>query len=146
MKACRFRIAQLAVPISTVLVLCVFAGCRSAPRQPSGTGAKETAQRFFEAIVSKDWTSAYGLLTSESKGRVSSDQFAKMAQQYRQSVGFEPANVYITACEEHGREAMAHVTISGKGAHRSRFKDAIPLKSDGTWGVSLPSNFGRVGG
>jgi hypothetical protein len=124
-------------------LLVVGTGCLRAP-PATGTGATETAQAFAEAIVAKDWPKAYGLLAVESKARTAPDQFARLGAQYRAGLGFEPATAHVTACEEHGPEAVAHVTLTGNGPHRGRFKDAWALRDDGgTWGIALAANFGR---
>ena len=129
---------------ATAMIVAVSVGCRAAPNPAPGTGAKEAAQAFAEAIVAKDWPRAYALLSAESNGKIGADQFVWLAQQYRAGLGFEPFTAHVTACEEHGREAIAHVTLTGKGPHRSRFKDALTLRSVGAdWGVVLAANFGR---
>jgi hypothetical protein len=102
------------------------------------------ALAFEEAIIAKDWPRAFGLLAPESKERSSSDQFARLAQRYRAGLGFEPATTHVAACEEHGEEAIAHVTITGKGPHRGRFKDDLHLRRTGQeWGVVVSATFGR---
>jgi hypothetical protein len=102
------------------------------------------ALAFEEAIIAKDWPRAYGLLALESKERTSSDQFARLAQQYRAGLGFEPATAHVVACEEHGEEAIAHLTINGKGPHRGRFKDDLQFRRTGqAWGVVMSASFGR---
>jgi hypothetical protein len=123
-------------------LLVVAAGCRRA-QPPTGGGATEAAQAFAEAIVARDWPAAHGRLAAESKG--DPDQFARLAARYRAGLGFEPATVHVTACEEHGADAIAHITLTGKGPHRGRFKETLTLRNaGGTWAVVLPANFGRV--
>ena len=126
-------------------LLCALAGCGSTSDiRPAGTGAREAATRYYEALLRKEWPGAYATLAAESKGKVSLEQFAKLAQEYRRGLGFEPDAVHIHACDENGGEAVAHVTLSGKGSHRHRYKDAVTLRRDGAeWAIVLPANFGR---
>ncbi|HJZ89932.1 MAG TPA: hypothetical protein VKE40_03600 [Gemmataceae bacterium] len=127
-------------------VLIALAGCRPAAEVPAGTGAKEAGHAFFEALSRQDWPASYALLTPESRARVGADEFARMAQAYRRSLGFETTEVHVTACDERGPNAIAHVTLSGQSPHRQRFKDAIALRrGDAGWSVILPANFGQSG-
>lgn len=122
----------------------LMAGC-SAPVPPLiDTGARETTRRFFEALIAKDWAAAHALLTPDAKRKVTREQFTRLASDHRKSFGFEPEAVAIHTCDEHGSEATAHVTITGKGNGRHRFKDAITLrKGDDSWQIVLPANFGQ---
>jgi hypothetical protein len=137
---------RFAWTVSVSLLLTVFsAGCRPVATPPAGTGAKECTQKFFESIARQDWPAGYECLSAQSKKSVTAVEFTRLAKQYRQSLGFEPVNVYVTACEEHGQEAISHLTLSGKGPHHTRFKDSVTLVREGdAWGVTIPSNFGRV--
>lgn len=124
--------------------LTACAGCRSGATPPAGTGARAVARAYFEALAGQDWPRAYALLAAESRERVGAEAFARSAAEYRRGLGFEPAGVHVTACEERGDEAIAHVTLNGKGPHRSRFKDAVAVRrTDGSWAVVLPADFGR---
>lgn len=124
----------------------VLAGCGKAPDKPRGTGAAETAKDYLQSLVRKDWPSAYARVADASKSRLSQEQFARLAQEYRRRFGFEPELVFVTACEEHGPEAIAHVTLAGKDSTRHRHKDAIVLhRGDAGWAVVPPADFGRAG-
>jgi hypothetical protein len=126
-----------------VAALVPLAGCRKAPPQSAGTGAREASQEYLMAVIRRDWTNAYGLLSDESKARVSAERFARLGETYHRSLEFEPHSVFVTACEEKGTEAIAHVTIGGNGQHRNRFRDSLVLHRDGSrWSVVLPNNFG----
>lgn len=131
---------------AAVIAFAGLAGCGGpAPPAPAGTGAKEAAQTFYEGLIRKDWAAAHGTLAAESKGRVSADKFARLGDDYRRGLGFEPQAVHVGDCEEQGDRAVAHVTLTGKGPHRHRFKDAVTLKrGGGGWAVVLPANFGRA--
>src|SRR5262249_46539010 len=68
----------------------VLAGCGKAPDKPRGTGAAETAKDYLQSLVRKDWPSAYARVADASKSRLSQEQFARLAQEYRRRFGFEP--------------------------------------------------------
>jgi hypothetical protein len=119
------------------------AGCRPTPSAPSGTGAREAALTFYRAIVHKDWAGAHAALHSDSRNRLSRDQFAVLATAYRGRLPFDPSGVQLSACEEKEDSAVAHVVLTGRSAHQ-RYKDAASLRR-GTpgWGIVLPANFGK---
>lgn len=126
-------------------VTALAAGCRPAPAPHADTGAREAARGFFEALSRQEWTQAYAALAPESKARSSLEQFSRLAQHYYHRYGLEPGGVRVGPCEEHGPEALAHVTLTGRvAAKHQRHKDAVVLRWDGTaWGVVLPAGFGR---
>jgi hypothetical protein len=122
-----------------------LAGCAGEPERPAGTGAAAAARGYYEALLRQDWFAAYTSLAPESKARVTAEQFTDLARNYRRRLGFEPQGVTVRACEEHGAEAIAHLTLTGQAGTRQRFhKDAVSLRrgADG-WGVVLPPRFGR---
>jgi hypothetical protein len=120
------------------------AGCRSKSTVPAGTGAKEKAFEFFGSIRRQDWPSAYAATHANGRLNLSAEAFARLAEQYRRSIGFEPEQVYVTACDEQGGTATAHIVFQGHAALKQRHKDGITLRRDGDgWGVMLPANFGR---
>lgn len=127
------------------LLLGLFAGCRKAPLLPAGTGAKDKAKSFFEALVQTDWPGAYASLHATSRSKLTAEEFAGLAQKYRKRLGFEPEAVQIRAYDEKGEDATAHVVLTGKSSEKSaRYKDAVTLKrSDDGWRVILPANFGH---
>ena len=114
------------------------------PPAPAGTGAREAAQRYFEGVAREDWAAAYDTLTPDSRARVGADRFARLGQEYRKGLGFVPSAVRVNASDEHGDDAVAHVTLSGRGGHRHQFKDAVTLKRVGEgWRVVLSPTFGK---
>lgn len=75
------------------------------------------------------------------------DRFAALARAYRLGLGFDPAAVHISSCDEHGDIAIAHVTLTGAGSHRHRYKDAVTLRREPEgWRVELATTFGRTTG
>jgi hypothetical protein len=128
--------------------LLLLAGCSRAPERPPGTGAKESVQSYYEALLHKNWSKAYSTLHPNSRSRLSADQFARLAQKYLSSLGFEPDAVHVRAWDEQGTEGTAHVVLTGQVAGKvHRYKDAITLqRSDDGWRVVLPPNFGRATG
>jgi hypothetical protein len=123
-----------------------LAGCGSAPPAPERTGAEEAVRAFFEALVRREWPRAFAAVHPESRARWDAGQFARRAADFRAGLGFEPARVGISACEEQGGEAIAHVLITGRAGGRLRhYKDAVVLRrAEGGWGVVLPPGFGRT--
>ena len=122
----------------------ILLGCGQLPEESPATGAKECVLGFYAALIQKDWTRAYTFLDPQSQKRYSSQQFSRLAQNYRTSLGFDPERVQVRACEERGAEATAHVVLSGRAAtHHRRYKDAITLRRSDDWRVVLPANFGQ---
>jgi hypothetical protein len=119
-------------------------GCNQVP-EDSGSGAKECVRDFFQAIISEDWQIAYGKLTPESHKAVTLEQFSGLAVTYRSKLGFEPNAFHIQSCQEQGRDAIAHVVLTGRSTDRERrYKDAITLRRcDDGWRIVLPWNFGK---
>ena len=103
------------------------------------------AHDFYEALVRQDWPRAYAALDPDTQKRHSPEQFARLAQQYRRGLGLEPQAVHVRSCEEHGAEAIAHVTLTGRAAGRqAHYRDAVSLRQTGAgWRVVLPATFGR---
>ena len=127
------------------LVMVVPIGCGPATENGPDTSARAVGLRFFEALLDKDWQSAYEALCFESQGRCTKEEFARRAEQYRKSLGFEPESVHRRSSEEHGNEAIIHVAFtSARSSGRHFFKDAVTLQRGSTsWGVVLPPSFGR---
>jgi hypothetical protein len=123
----------------------MIAGCQRAPGPPAGTGAEEAARRYCEALVRQDWAQLHAALHPDSRARYSTEQFGRLVQSHRRSLGFEPEGVRVRACEEHGDQAIAHVVFTGQAAGRQRqYKDAVALRQTGAgWGVVLPPQFGQ---
>jgi hypothetical protein len=123
-----------------------MAGCRSAPAPSPGTGAREVARGYYEALIRQDWATAYAALHPETRSRYGLGQFTRLARNYRRNLGFEPEAVHVRSCEEHGAEAVAHVALTGRAAERHRrYQDGTALRrSAAGWGVVLPDHFGRT--
>jgi hypothetical protein len=120
------------------------AGCRAKPTGTAGTGAKERAFEFFDAIRRRDWPAAFAATHPNGRLNLSAEAFTRLAKQYRRSIGFEPEQVFVTACDEQAESATAHIVYVGHAALKQRHKDGITLRRDGEgWGVMLPANFGR---
>jgi hypothetical protein len=123
----------------------LLTGCNDSPEQAPGTGAKECAQAYYEALTLHDWSKAYATLDPESRDRCGQQRFNGLAERYLNGLGFELDAVHVRACEERGTKATAHVVLTGRaGADKHRYKDAITLHlGDDGWRVVLPSNFGQ---
>jgi hypothetical protein len=131
-----------------LLVTGALAGCGQAPALPAGSDAREVVQDYHAALLRHDWSGAYATLHPDIRKRYSSDQFAQLARQHLQHLGFEPTTAYVRSCEERGAEASARVLYEGRDASgRKLYKDAMVLRlSEAGWGIVLPSNFGRQAG
>jgi hypothetical protein len=129
------------------MAVVLAAGCagRPAPVGPK-TGAEEVAQAYFEALAHKNWAAAYQALDADSRSRCSREAFARLAENYRRNLGFEPDEVRVQGCDERGDEAVAHVTHRGTAGPSERyFKDGVGLRRGGDgWAVVLPRGFGMV--
>ena len=127
-----------------ILLGLMLAGCGPQPVPPD-TGAARTVRGFYEALMRKDWRRDYSALHPDSRTHMGPDQFATLAQSYRRQLGFEPVQVHLRSCEEHGNEVLAHVILaSQKQAGGRSYKDAVVVRqsSDG-WGVVLPARFSQ---
>jgi hypothetical protein len=122
----------------------LYIGCRTAAPTSTGSGARELALTFFQAIVGNDLTAAYAALDEDSRIRVPAGRFASLATAYIDGIGFVPRSAQVTACEEQGDRAIAHVVLTGRTAAHQRYKDVATLRRNAdTWGVVLASNFGQ---
>jgi hypothetical protein len=118
-------------------------GCASPPPPPQGTGAREAALEFWQAVLAQDWNRAYARLSAPSKQRINPSQFAARAKEYHRQLRFEPKEVKVSACDENGSQALAHVVLIGES---KRYKDGLALqRDDAGWTVDLPANFGQRG-
>jgi hypothetical protein len=120
-------------------------GCGPVSSSPSGSGASEAAERYFSALVGRDWAAAYGCLDEAAKAKWPDDQFRTRAAAFRSDWGFEPEAVRVRSCDEHGDEAVAHVVLSGMGKDgHTQWKDAVALRrGPAGWLVIPPANFGK---
>jgi hypothetical protein len=131
-----------------LLLLVGLAGCNRTPAPPAGTGAKEAARGYYEALAGRDWQQAYAALHPDSRKHCTQDQFTRLAQAYRRNLGFEPEAVHVQSCDEQGTEAIAHVVLTGRDSSQTRrYKDGVTLRQtvEG-WRVVLPPNFGGRSG
>jgi hypothetical protein len=129
-----------------LLTVGILAGCNRSSDTTQGTGAKERAQAYFEALIYRDWPQAYSVLDATSQKRCSVESFCRLAESYCIGLGFEPEMVQIRACEERGQDATAHVVLTGRNATKDyRYKDAVALRrGDDGWRVVLSSTFGQT--
>jgi hypothetical protein len=127
-----------------LFLLGLVTGCSKKP-EPVGTGAKEAALTYFEALLRQDWPAAYAQLHADSRSHWHADRFTQAARDYLRQVGFEPATVHVRACDEREAEATAHVILTGRsGMQERRYRDAIVLRREEMgWHVVLPANFGK---
>jgi hypothetical protein len=128
-------------PWYLLAALVLTAGCSSSPTSPPDTGARAAAQSYFDALVQQDWPRAYETLHPDSRAAFTLDRFTALAKNYRRHLGFEPREVHVRSCDEHGPEGVAHVVLTGSGG---QYKDAAALRltAEG-WKVTLPAQFGR---
>jgi hypothetical protein len=136
--------SQRANLVWIVLVAGVITGCDPAPSPTSGTGAREAAKRYCDALFEKDWARAYAALHPDSRARYSASRFVHLAERYRRDLGFEPEPARIRFCQEQGTRAVAHIVWkSQKSAHEHFYKDVMILRSSQAgWKMVLPQNFG----
>ena len=128
-----------------LIVAIGVAGCRAVPTPLAGTGARETAQRFFAALIRQDCDGAYAALHPDERPKVSREQFTQLAKTFYKHLGFEPGTVQVWASDERADGATAHVTVIGRSPQsHKQYKDAVALRRtrDG-WGVILSPKFGR---
>jgi hypothetical protein len=132
--------------LSGLVLTAMAAGCSRTVSTPASTGAEAVARSYFEALLQKDWPGAFGTLHPDSRQRYSTEEFARLAESYRKSIGFEPTELRVRSCEEHGSEALAHVVLAGRVANKQRtHRDAIVLrKTESEWAVILPPQFGQT--
>jgi hypothetical protein len=125
-------------------ILIPAAGCGSAPAPPAGTGAREKAQGYYEALLRRDWPGAYAALHADSRAQCSQAQFAHLAEHYLDELGPEP-RLQVRSCDEHGNQAIVHVAFAGQASGKQRvYKDGvILLRSEGEWKIVLSAKFGR---
>lgn len=132
------------VHIAVTVLAALIAGCSPAPTATAGTGAETAVHAYYDALLKKDWPRAYAALHADSRQEHDADAFGRLAENYLKAIGFEPKEFRIRSCEEHGNEAVAHVSWVGSGNNKQRsYKDAVKLMRSGTqWLVVLPPNFG----
>lgn len=127
------------------LAFLAFAGCGESAVPPAiDTGAKTTAQSFYDAVIARDVARAYELLDTKSRERTSRESFAQQVAAYHRILGFVPDRAIIRSCDEHEDSATVHSVLIGKGGgHSGRYQDGITLRREGDrWLVVLPPRFG----
>jgi hypothetical protein len=111
------------------VLLAVAAGCGPSHTGQSGTGAEAVVRDFYDALLRQDWDRAYAALDDDSRASVGPGQFAQLARQYCDGLGFDPEGVRVRSCEEHDEEAVAHVVFTGRAAsHERRYDDGATLR------------------
>jgi hypothetical protein len=125
-------------------IAAVTLSCGS-PGATNRTAAEEAVRAYYEALLRRDWPRAYAALHPDSRQHCSSAQFARQAQSYHKNLGFEPQEVKVRSCEEHGTVAVAHVVVLGPAtAKHHSFQDAVTLRQGPEgWGVVLSPRFGE---
>src|SRR5262245_56875556 len=128
-----------------LVVTLLALGCGQAPPPAAGTGAREVVKGFYEAVAREDWPAAYAALHPDGRKRLGQQAFTRLAGRYRHDLGLEPREVFVRSCEEHGDEAVAHITLAGRaGSRHGQFRDSVTARRgpDG-WGIVLPPTFGQ---
>jgi hypothetical protein len=138
----------LAFPVRNyawLALLAAVSGCGGDVATKAGTGAREAVQQYYDALLQRDWQRAYAALLPESQLTCSQEDFIRLAQAYRDKLGFAPEKVNVWSCDERGAEAIAHIVLTGhEMAILRRYKDNIVLhQSAGSWRVILPKDFGQ---
>jgi hypothetical protein len=142
MRASRVRWACL---LGAIVVAGGCTGSAPPPPQRVKTGAEDAALSFFNAVIQREWDTAYQTLAAKSKKACSAERFQQRGKAYCDILGFEPSAVQVQACGEQGDRAIAHVSIKGTHGTSMRFyKDAVALeRGPSGWEVVLPASFGR---
>jgi hypothetical protein len=102
-------------------------------------------QVYYEALLRRDWPTAYAALDADSQAWCNLALFSQLAEQYVRNLGMESPEVHLRSCEEHGDQGVAHVTIMGQGHNKQGlYKDGLTLRR-GTqgWRIVLSPKFGR---
>ena len=132
--------------LSLALIALAVGGCGA--RQSTAhaeSGASATTTTFFGSVINEDWPTAYQALHPDERARLTLEQFADRAVQYRRNLILTPKSVVIRSCEEHGDTATAHITITARDSRHHQFRDAVTLRRSGAaWGVVLSPKFGEM--
>lgn len=128
-----------------LMLICLTPSCREPARPVTGTGAGEAAQGFYAGLLVQDWSRAYQILSPASRKRCTEQQFIARAIRHLQRMGFEPKEMHLRSCDERGKDAIAHITLTGHNQTHQRFyKDALALVREETgWYVTLSPLFGQ---
>jgi hypothetical protein len=118
----------------------LLVGCGRTPEAPSVTGAEQVVREYYEALLRRDWPAAHALLLPESRRKCRPEAFAERGRRFFRKLGFEPKELRVRSCEEHGDEAVAQVVLTGsKGGKQHSARDGLRLRRGETgWGVVLP--------
>jgi hypothetical protein len=127
-----------------LLLLLAIAGCGGGPATPPGTGAREAAAAFFEAIARQDWNAAFDKIHGDSRKGLTLIEFSTRAGNYRKALGFELEKVHVRLCEEQGDKANAHLVLSDANDSRTNsFREAMLLRKEhDEWRIVVPPSFG----
>lgn len=122
-----------------LISLVLAAGCGAPKKAVVDTGARAAALAFCEAIIRSDWEAVRDL--ADPKTAPEAGQLARLASQYRKSLGMEPEVARIRSCEEQEGRAIAHFTFTGG---RKQYRGGWELRlHEGKWVIVLPASFGR---
>ncbi len=130
--------------VGCLLLALAAAGCAGKTAAPDPNGAAVTARAYLDSLAHRDWPAAYDVLDGPSQGAVTREQFARRAENYYRSLGFEPERANVQSCQERGDQALAHVNFVGQAGSSTRyFKDGFALRREPAgWRVVLRLNFG----
>src|SRR5262245_47003077 len=111
-----------------VLLLVCLTGCSRTPAPSTDTGARKAVQEYCDAVMDRDWKTAYAALHPDSRKLWTAEQFSRSAESYRRKMGFEPQKVQVRSCEEQQTQAVAHVVFMRDTAKHQRYKDGLVLQ------------------
>ncbi len=126
-------------------LLAFAAGCGGEAATNASTGAKEAVQRYYDALLHRNWQQAYAVLHPESQQICSKEEFVRLAESDRANMGFEPEKVNVWSCDEREEEAVARTVWTGhQKTILRRHKDVIVLRRNAdSWRIVLPKNYGQ---
>ena len=125
-------------------LLFALAGCGRAPEGPTGTGAEQVVRDYWEALLRRDWRGAYATLLPASRRKCRIEEFTRRGELYLRRLGFDPKEVRLRSCEEHGDEAIARVVLLGQAGAGQRLLQGRchARRGEAGWGIVLPQRFG----
>jgi hypothetical protein len=131
--------------LAVFALLCIVAGCSSAPPTPTGSGAREVVTDFYESLARRDGAAAYARLHPDSQKQLDRESFLRRVDVFRSKLGFELGKIHVRSCDEQGDKAVAQLVLSDSAdSTKHRYREGAILRTTATgWGVVLPKNFGQ---